>query len=170
MKMWGKVAFVGIVATACALPLMAGEGQGAGKAEKLDQKIEARKDKVEARHEKIEAKVTKHHEDNMAILKEKLAKAKRLTDAEKEEIMNFFEQQFDENVSFRDGQFTENLAFLDELAGQEGLTKEQFKEKIKAHIATQKSENKEHRAVQKTERKAEREKIKAEKKDGKAAE
>ena len=130
MKAMGTVAVLGAVMVACAFSVRA-DGDAAAAGTGTEGKVEAHKAKMEARHQETTDAAAKRHEENMATLKEKLAKNKKLTDADKEEICKFVEEQYGENVSFRDEQFAENLKFLEELGNTDGLTKDQIKDKIK---------------------------------------
>jgi hypothetical protein len=154
--------------------------KGAKRAEKIAERKEARDAKHDARMaERKEARDAKHdarmaewqkrHDAFIANLTARLANNKKLTDAEKTDIVAFFEKQYKENVTFRSEQHDENMKFFDTLIGGTDTTAEQIKAQLKAHFAKQKGENQEHRATQQAERKAEREKIKAEKKDGAGA-
>ena len=136
-------------------------GKGRRRAERIGEIKERRETKYDTRM----AEWQKHHDAFIAKLNDRLAKSKRLTDAEKTEIVAFFEEQYKENTTFRAQQHEENMNFLDTLMGENDLTKDQLLAKIKEHFAAQKVENKEHRATQQGERKVEREKIKTERKN-----
>ncbi len=138
--------------------------KGAPRAER----IEKRKEQREAKHAEHMEKWQKHHDEAIARLKARLAGNKKLTDAEKQEIVTFFDTQYSENKTFRQSQFEENMKFLDEMAAKTDLPREQVREAIKAHFGKQREENKTHHAEQTTERKAERQKIRQERKDGTA--
>lgn len=157
--------YIGILAAtcvvACGVVAMAGEGAG-DKAAKHAEKIGEIKQNREAKHAAKMTEWQTKHDGMVAKVKERLAANTKLTDAEKQDILDFINTQYTENVTFRNTQFDENLKFLDELAGMADLTRDQMKEKIKAHIEAQKAENKKHREEQKGERKAEHEKVKAE--------
>jgi uncharacterized protein YpuA (DUF1002 family) len=140
-----------------------------GTATNAGQRIEQNKEKREARFNEHMAKWQQKHAEAVAKLKERLANNKRLTDEEKQEIVNFFEQQYKENREFRTAQHEETMQFLNSLGDQSDLTKEQVKEKIKAFVDQQKAENKEHREKQKEERKAERAKFKGDPPNAKPA-
>ena len=73
----------------------------------------------------------KLHVENMALLKEKLAKNKKLTDAEKTDLINFTENQYRETLSFRDQQHAEDMAFFERIANDSVMTQEQKKQAIK---------------------------------------
>jgi hypothetical protein len=132
------------------------------------ERIEKSKAQREARHGERMEKWQKHHDETMAKLKERLAANKKLTEAEKQEVVTFFDTQYGENKTFRQKQFDENMKFLDEMAAKTDLNKEQFREAIQAHFAKQHEENKSHRAEQAAERKAEHQKVRGEMKDGAA--
>jgi len=63
-----------------------------------------------------------------------------LSEEQKNELMNFFESQYQGNVSFRDQRQAENVAFLEKIANDTSLTQEQKKEAIKARREKQKAE------------------------------
>lgn len=113
----------------------------------------------ETQYQENKAFTQQQHDENMAFLKEKLAKNTKLTDAQKTELTTFFESQYQENVSFRDKQHNENIAYFQSVANDSTLTIDQQKAKLKEYFAQQKSETKEHIQQQKSERKAERDKI-----------
>ena len=144
---------------------MAGEVNGGVKGGDRAGKIAEIKEKREAKYDEKTAQWADKHAEFGAKLNERLAKNKKLSDADKAEILAFFEEQYGENTAFRDEQHGENMAFLDSLADS-GLTKDQLKEKIKAHVTTQKAETQEHRSSQAQERKALRERMGAGQKDG----
>jgi len=162
--------FCVIGATAMAADKPGGNAnKGEKRAEKITEKIAEKKEARDAKHDARMAEWQKRHDAFIAKLKERLANNTKLTDAEKTDVVAFFEQQYKENVAFRSEQHEENMKFFDTLIGGTDTTAEQIKAQIKAHFASQKSENQEHRATQQGERKAEREKIKAEKQDGAGA-
>ena len=142
-------------------------GENANKGEKRAEKIAERKEARDVKHDAKMVEWQKRHDAFIAKLTARLANTKKLTDAEKAEIMAFNEQQYQENVAYRSGQHEENMKFLDTLTGD--TTAEQIKAQVKAHFAKQKGENQEHRATQQGERKAEHEKIKVQKQDGSGA-
>lgn len=169
-RMWMMVAvgvFCGAGLTAMAGDACGENGQGGAKGGNRSANIAKIKEKREAKYTEKTAQWEKKHADFGVKLNERLAKNKKLSDADKAEILSFFEEQYGENTAFRDEQHGENMAFLDSLADS-GLSKDQIKEKIKAHVATQKDESKEHRASQAQERKALREKIGCERKGAEA--
>lgn len=155
---------VGLVCGLSTLGWAQDGNKGEQRAEKRAEKIGEIKAKRDAKFDEHMAQWQKRHDEFIAKLTERLANCKRLTADERTGIVDFFEQQYKENVSFREGQHEENMKFLDTLVDPT-LTHAQIREKIKAFMATQKGENQEHRAQQKDERQAERDKIKAEKKD-----
>lgn len=124
--------------------------------------IEKMKEERDAEFKSRMAEFQKKHDEMIATRKEQLAKNKRLTDAEKQGVINFCEQQYKESVDFRNTQHAETMKFLDSLARQTDLTKDQIKDKLKAFMEQQKAENKDNRAKKKEERQAERAKVKSE--------
>ena len=99
----------------------------------------------------------------MVFLKTKLANNNRLSDFRKSELINYFENQYQENVSFRDTRYGENIAKFESIANDSNLTQEQKKAAIKDFIAQQKSETKQHLETQKSENKSEWQKIHSDK-------
>ncbi len=116
----------------------------------------------ETRYQENKAFHQKTHERNMSFLKEKLANNKKLNDAQKTELINFFESQYQENVSYREAKHNENIAFFEKIANDSSLTQEQKKAAIQGHRQAQKEENMKHREEEHAKKKAEREKIHSE--------
>ena len=102
------------------------------------------------------------HNENMTFLRNKLANNKKLTDAQKTELVNFFESQYQENSSYRQQRHNENVAFFEKIANDPNLTQEQKKEAIKAHRQEEKAEYAKIKEEQRAKRRAEREKIRSE--------
>ena len=102
------------------------------------------------------------HAENMTFLKDRLANNTKLTDAQKDELINYFEQQYQQGVDFRSTQHQENVTFFQSIANNSSLTQAQKKQAILDHFKTQKGENKDFVQDQKSENQAERAKIKAE--------
>ena len=96
----------------------------------------------------------KRHQERIAKMDEKLAANTKLTDAQKTEIKNQQENQYQEFKTHRQQQFEENQTKLNELASNPNLTQEQAREAMKAQVQTQRAENKAFREEQKTERKS----------------
>lgn len=97
----------------------------------------------------------KLHEENMAFMKERLAANRKLTDAQKEELISFFEKQHQENVAFREKQYADRVAFFEKIADDATLTQKQKKQAIKDFMKGQRTEAKAYRSEQKQERRAE---------------
>jgi hypothetical protein len=133
------------------------------KDEGKDAKNELKEKKIEA----MKAQLAKQHADNVAFLKEKLAKSK-LTDVQQEEIISFVEKQYGERLALRDERAKDLVAYIETLAADETQTMEQKKAALKEYVAKKKAEAKALRDKQKAEKKAEMEKIKAEKKEATA--
>ena len=95
----------------------------------------------------------KLHQENADFLKTKLEHNKKLSGAQKTELINFLENQYQENVSFRERQHAENVAFFESIANNPNMTQKERKQAIKDHFKTQKSENKDFWSQQKTKRK-----------------
>lgn len=109
----------------------------------------------------------KTHQENMTALNDRLADCKNMTDAQKQDLVTFFQTQYQENVSFREQRFTDNMAFFQKTAADTTLTPEQKKAAIKAQADTWKTTTQQHGTDQKdenkTKRKALRDQIKAQK-------
>lgn len=101
------------------------------------------------------------HQEKLAHLRENLGKNKKLTEAEKNELINYYESQYQENVAFRDKQHEENTAFFEKIAADTSLSGEQKKKAIKEHFKTQKVENKTYRKDRKEKFKEFKEKYKS---------
>lgn len=101
-----------------------------------------------------------NHEERMAKLQEMLAGNKNLTDAQKAEMISFFENQYQENVTHSDANFASNQAFFAETMNNADLTPEQKKAAIKEYMEKQKAAGKEYIDKQKAESKGEMQKIK----------
>ena len=129
MEMLAVSVFCVIGATAMAADK---PGARANKGEKRAEKIAEKKEARDAQHDARMAERQKRHDAFIAKLKERLAINKKLTEAEKTDLVVFFEQQYKENVAFRSGQHEENMKFLDTVSGETSTTKDQIKAQIKA--------------------------------------
>ncbi len=90
----------------------------------------------------------KMHQEKIAHLKEKLATDKKLTDAQKTDLINFYETQYQENAALRDKQHEENTAFFEKIAADSTLSQEQKKQALRDHFKEQKSKHKDHKKEQ----------------------
>jgi hypothetical protein len=133
-----------------------------GTTNNIAQWIEQIKEKRDTEFKARVAGFQKKHDEMVAKRNERMAKNKRLTDVEKQDIINSFDQQYKENMDFLTAQHEKAMKFLDSLAAQTNLTKDQVKEQLKAFVEQQKAENEAHRAKQKAERQAEWAKVKSE--------
>jgi len=120
-----------------------------------------------AEHRKTQGQENKafnqqQHAENMAFLKNRLANNTKLTDTQKDELINYFEQQYQQGVDLRTTQHQENVTFFQSIAGNSSLTQAQKKQAILDHFKEQKGENKDFVQDQKSENQAERTKIKSE--------
>ncbi len=95
----------------------------------------------------------KMHEEKMAFLKDRLDKNKKLSDAEKEDLLKFIEDQHTKRMTHREGQRAENYDLLSQIANDPSLTAQQKKEAIKEHFKAQRGENKEFHKTMGSERK-----------------
>jgi hypothetical protein len=126
------------------------------------------------------AKIIRHHEEqfgeNLAFggqmyekrvskIRDRLVGSNKLSDAQKDEIMDLTEEQYQDRISFRKEQHQENISFINDLAGQTELSKEERKERVKSHREAQKKENKSFRESQKSKGKSYRQSIRLSFKD-----
>ncbi len=81
------------------------------------------------------------YQDNRAFLKERLAGIQELTEAQKDDLMNFFESRYPPDVSFRELPDQENVDFFEKTAADSGMTQEQKKEAIRVHFASRGAED-----------------------------
>jgi hypothetical protein len=95
----------------------------------------------------------------MAFLRARLGGNPKLTPAEKDELINCFENQYKEKISFREKQHSANVAFFEKIANDPSLTMEQKKEAIKEHIAAQRQAAKAFYERQRAEKKTEMQKM-----------
>ena len=124
-----------------------------------DQRIAALEQHRQQDHQQAMDFWAQQHEASMAFLKERLAQNTKLDDAEKTELIAFFEQQYKENVDFRNGQFAESFAFVEKTLADASLTKEQKKAAIHTFLTQQHKEDVTHREQQKGERRQEVQKV-----------
>jgi uncharacterized membrane protein len=94
------------------------------------------------------------HRENMMFLREKLSANKKFTDAQKAEILNFYEQQYQENAAFGEQRHVANTAFFELIAGDSSLTLDQRKAAIRNYFQEQKALTQHHRTDQQAENKA----------------
>lgn len=125
-----------------------------------DDKTAAMKVHYEERFDDRRAMREKMYLENKDFLMQRLSKNKKLTDAQKSELIKSFEAQYDENVSLRDKQHREFVEFFTKTAGNPDMSIEERKAAIEAHREEQAKENQAHHEEQKSERKELREKIK----------
>ena len=102
---------------------------------------------------KREAFHTQNHTESMEALKAKLARNTRLTDAQKNELLDYYEKQYQGNSDFYAKQAAGNHAFFEKIANDSTLTQAQRKEAIRQHFAERRQENKDYRQSQKEARK-----------------
>jgi len=103
-----------------------------------------------AEHQEFRKKM---HEEKMAFVKGRLDKNKKLTEAEKKDLMKFIEDQHIKGMAHREGQHAENYELLSKIANDPSLTSEQKKEAIKKHFESQRTENKKFHKAMESERK-----------------
>ncbi len=95
----------------------------------------------------------KMHEKRMAALKERLAANTKLTDTQKQDLISFFESQYQDGVNFRDKQREEQMAEFEKICNDTALSPEQKKAAFKEYMEKQRAAFKEFREKQKSERK-----------------
>lgn len=97
------------------------------------------------------------HQEKMTKLRDQLSQNEKLTEAQKNEIIDFHDNQYNNNMKFHEQHYSENLNFIDEL---DKTPKENHKELSQLHRNEIKAENMEHRKQQKLEREKFRQSIK----------
>jgi hypothetical protein len=100
------------------------------------------------------------HEKRMGRLKERLAKSKKMSEEEKQELIGFTESQHDEDVEFRQKKHDENMDFLDTLSAYS--TPQEKREAIKAYRQQQKEESQAFHQSQRSENRAKIQEYKSE--------
>jgi hypothetical protein len=101
------------------------------------------------------------HSENMEHFKTKLAQNTKLTDAQRQGLINFREEQYQETVGFRAQQHNEDMSFLEQLAKDSNLTNEEIKSQLKANRQQQRNAAQQHRQQQRVERQAKRQEIRS---------
>jgi hypothetical protein len=90
--------------------------------------------------------LAKQHAGNMDFLKKKMTDLK-LSEAEKEELVTFFEKQYAESVSFQDYAHKEAIADFDKMISDPSLTQEQRKNVIRKISTDEKERVRQYRAA-----------------------
>lgn len=103
-----------------------------------------------AEHQEFRQKM---HTEKMAFMEERLAQNKKLTEAEKKDLLKFIEDQHIKRMAHREGQHAENYDLLSKIANDSSLTPEQKKEAIKKNFESRRAENKEFHKMMRSERK-----------------
>lgn len=78
-------------------------------------------------------------QESMDSLSGRFAKENKLTDAEKNELVSCFKEQYQKNISYRDEMYSGNVAFFGQIANDQSLTQEQKKAAIKSHFEEEQS-------------------------------
>lgn len=125
-----------------------------------DQKIAAIKEHRQTQYGENAAFREQQHQEGVNHLNDKLAQNNKLTDTQKQEILNHVETQYRENIAFRDQQHTENISAVDQILGDLNLSPEERRAEMKKYRAVQKEENKQHRQTQKEENQTFRQSLK----------
>ncbi len=92
--------------------------------------------------------------ENIKVLKERLVHNKRLTEDQKNELVDFMKAQHAENVDFRDKQHEKKTLLFESIANDPHMSQAQKKEALKKQMAQIREEDKSHRTDQKSEKKA----------------
>lgn len=87
----------------------------------------------------------KLHQENMAFLKTKLAGNQKLSEGQKNELVNLMESRYQDSVSFREKQQTEGAAFYQKIEADDSVTEGQKESAIRAHKEKQKADYKNFR-------------------------
>lgn len=74
------------------------------------------------------------NKDNISFLKERLANNKKLSNSQKDELVNFFENQYQEKVAVLDSKRSIESAYFEMIANDPELTQKQKKDAIKNHF------------------------------------
>lgn len=76
-------------------------------------------------------------QQSMDSLNNRFANETKLTDAEKNELISCFKDEYQKNIPYRDELYSGNVAFFEKIANNQNLTQEQKKAAIKSHFAEQ---------------------------------
>ena len=76
-----------------------------------EEKSAAIKAHREEEHQDKESFYEKTHKDHMSAVKEKLANNSKLSEQERNELINFYEEQYQDNATWRNQQYNKNTAF-----------------------------------------------------------
>jgi hypothetical protein len=93
-------------------------------------------------HDRI-AELENHHGRYMDYLQKQLRQVPDLTKSEREDIINFFEKQNEENIAFLRKQYRQNNDFFDDIGDEYRPTSEQ-QAKIKEFLAAQREQDVKH--------------------------
>lgn len=113
-------------------------------AETPQEKASAIKEHRETQQGENKAFNEKMRQENSDFLKQRLAKNNKLTDTEKNELIGYFENQYQGNVSFREQKRNDNVVFFEHIVNNPRLTLKQKKAAIKAHFDVERAKTKEH--------------------------
>lgn len=115
------------------------------------------------RHQESKEFMQNVHQERMEHLKERLNNSEKLTDAQRQEVLGFAEQQYKDASSFWEQQHKESAEFIGGL--DPNMSKKERAAAIKAHRAQQQKENKAFREKAREARKAKFKELKEEVKD-----
>jgi hypothetical protein len=96
----------------------------------------------------------KLHEDEMAFLKERLSANTKLTDADKEDLLRVFDEQYKENVLILRQRNADMMVFFEKTANDPALTTAQKHEELKNYFQQQKADVLRQREQQQQQRQA----------------
>ncbi len=128
-----------------------------------DQKIVAIKGHRETQNEENTDFHGKMHKESVGHITAKLAENDKLTDTQKQEILNHREERYQKNIAFRTQQYEENTRAIDQILGNENLSPAERRTQMKEFRTGQKKGNKERRQARRKENKEFRQSFKPEK-------
>lgn len=102
------------------------------------------------RQQEVKAKeefLANQHAENMDFLKKKMGVNPKLTDAEKDELVNFFEKQYAESVNFSDYIHREMMTEFDKMIADAALNQEQRRNLIRRMVTAEKERIRANRAA-----------------------
>lgn len=112
----------------------------------------------------------KMDELNLTFLKKKLSSNKNITDAQKEDLISFYESQHKGYIAFYDNQHADSVDFFEKVANDKSMSQEDKKKALAEYSEKQRIKNEERRKQMEEEVKEKRLKILADIKAKKEAE
>jgi len=123
---------------------------------------------IDHRNQQYQENVTFHnqqHAETMAKVRARLDQNAKIPAAEKQEILNFWETQYQKSQQHFASQHEENISALERIANDPNMTTEQVQALMKETREKQKQENQQFRQTMKAENKAERQELRSRIKD-----